>query len=241
MSNIAVIEDAAGYVFEHSVRKVPPSLAEFPYTLSNSDAYEVAKVVAAMRYSSDGKIVGYKIALNPPQRQVLLGVPALIGGFIFEHRVRTSSPGSPAQLSLDSYKLPGIELEVVVRVGKTLKGQVTLEVTSVHAGFEVIDNRYGPTIFTQAKQTTPTALIADGLPTALVHGSGSAQGKSADPLNNLLALVHELDKYGLAVEEGHYVMTGATTDPPVFPFPPTRGVKVAGTIEGVGHVEAVFE
>jgi 2-keto-4-pentenoate hydratase len=178
-------------------------------------------------------------------------------GFILASRVLES----PAEIRRSLALTCQVEPEIYVSIGKPLSGEVTIEqardaVERVGAAFEVNENRY-------VNRVTPLPVrIAAGLSNwGMVVGSGieppdwdirsttvsvscndsdplvikMPDGSFDDPFLSLTRLCKRLDRFGLGLREGDFVLTGAFSHHKV-----EANQSWAATFGGVGRVEAHF-
>src|SRR5579875_3305279 len=108
---------------------------------------------------------GFKIGATGSRMQAYLGLTEPAAGFMEQRHLY----GSGVQLRFDRFVNPGVECEVVVRLGRDLPaGPCTREraaeaVGEVMAGIEIVENRYG-----ELQAVGTPLLVAD----QMFHGAG---------------------------------------------------------------------
>ena len=210
-----------------------------------------------------GPIVGHKIGCTTRVMREFLRIPNPCAGGVFESQVRRT----PAILRHADYVRPGVECEMVVRLGADLamrhapfdREAVAAAVREVMAGMEIVDDRY----VDYKSLDTPT-LIADdffdsgcvlGKPVSgwreldlaalsgatWINGVEVGRGRGADvmghPFEALAWLANSLARRGRHLHAGEFVFTGSVVETKWV----ERGDRVVMTIEELGTVEAVFE
>jgi 2-oxo-3-hexenedioate decarboxylase/2-keto-4-pentenoate hydratase len=210
-----------------------------------------------------GRVTGHKIGCTTRVMQDFLRIPNPCAGGVFESQVYRS----PARVRHADFVRPGVECEMVVRLGSDLqvqrapfdRGKVMDAVSEVMAGMEIVDDRY----VDYSRLDTPT-LIADDffdagcvlgepvvdwraldLPslsgTTSINGVEVGRGRGADvmghPFQALAWLANSLARRGKSLRAGEFVFTGSVVE--------TKWVqpddRVVMTIDGLGTVEAEFE
>jgi 2-keto-4-pentenoate hydratase len=218
---------------EASCRPIEPLTATVP-TLSVSDAYAIQTRIIARRVEGGERIVGRKVGLTSAAMQAQLGVAEPDFGVLLESMALPSG----ARLAMDTLIAPRIEAEFAVRMGRDLSGpKVTVAqardaVAEVMLALEIIDSRIVDwriglvdTIADNASSArvvlgspvvaTPELLL--GLPHAQLEyaedgevvdgGPGSAV--LGDPIQAVVWLARRLSAFGIALNAGDVVITGA--------------------------------
>jgi 2-oxo-3-hexenedioate decarboxylase/2-keto-4-pentenoate hydratase len=255
---------AADWLLDRHTRR-PPFVGDMPAALRPADmaaAYRIQAELAERRtHQGLGPAVGWKVGGTTPGMQRLLRVTEPCAGRILESGVR--APGAVFEHA--AFCRPAVECEIAMmlaapldaRGGRLTRRQVAAAVASLHAAFEVVDDRYGD------YQAAGAALMAadDFFHTACVVGPGveagldpgtltgavhvgereAARGSAADvlghPWESLIWLADCLAAQGQVVEAGSLVMTGSMT----LPVWAARGDALSMTIDGLGSVTARFE
>src|SRR5262249_43961804 len=210
-----------------------------------------------------GQVVGHKIGCTTKVMQEFLHIPNPCAGGVFESQVHRT----PARVHHGDFARPGVECEMVVRLGSDLplqrapfdRWKVMDAVSEVMAGMEIVDDRY----VDYSRLDTPT-LIADDffdagcvlgeavgdwraldLPTlsgtTRINGVEVGRGRGADvmghPFEALAWLANSLAQRGKSLRAGEFVFTGSVVETKWV----QPGDRVVMTIDGLRTVEAVFE
>jgi 2-keto-4-pentenoate hydratase len=210
-----------------------------------------------------GRVAGHKIGCTTKVMQEFLHIPNPCAGGVFESQVHRT----PARVRHGDFVRPGVECEIVVRLGSDLQPQrapfdrrsVAAAVGAIMAGMEIVDDRY----VDYSRLDTPT-LIADDffdagcvlgdpvgdwcaldLPTlsgaTRINGVEVGRGRGADvmghPFEALAWLANSSARRGKNLRAGEFVFTGSVVETK-WVHP---GDRVVMTIDGLGAVEAVFE
>jgi 2-keto-4-pentenoate hydratase len=210
-----------------------------------------------------GRVAGHKIGCTTRVMQEFLRIPNPCAGGVFESQVHRT----PARVRHADFVRPGVECEIVVRIGSDLTLQrtpfdrrsVVDAVGEIMAGMEIVDDRY----VDYSSLDTPT-LIADdffdagcvlGDPAAdwraldlpslsgatRINGVEAGRGRGADvmghPFEALAWLANSLARRGRSLRAGEFVFTGSVVETKWV----QPGDRVVMTIDGLGAVEAVFE
>jgi 2-keto-4-pentenoate hydratase len=210
-----------------------------------------------------GPVTGHKIGCTTRVMQEFLRIPNPCAGGVFESQVHRT----PATLRHADYVRPGVECEMVVRLGADLpmrqapfdREAVAAAIGEVMAGMEIVDDRY----VDYRSLDTPT-LIADdffdagcvlGEPVTgwrsldlaslsgltWINGVEVGRGRGADvmghPFEALAWLANSLARRGRSLWAGEFVFTGSVVETKWV----ARGDRVVMQIERLGTVEAVFE
>ncbi len=202
---------------------VPAPTSTMP-SLTTEDAYAVQEMIIAERLARGRRRGGWKLGLtssDPPATPI---VGTLLDDMVVE---------SGAELSLGSMVAPMVEAEIVVHIGEKIDHPVSTEELSngphrIGPGIEVIDYRAvdstGPIDWIADNSTVAYAVVADPVDvtdtdpaaiTASLYGDGLflAEGSGKKVMGNPLAAVSWLSAHlasrGLALEEGHVILTGS--------------------------------
>jgi len=191
------------------------------------DAYDVQDAYVAMLL---GRAAGYKIGLTSQKMQALCGIDEPIAGVVFNDRVRQSG----ATIGAGAYGRLGLESELCVVLDRDLDGDcsradVESSLRSIHAAFEVIDDRGadyahldGPSLVADNSWNEGVVIGGAAAPardlTALrgtlsidgaVADSGSTGDAMGHPLDVVVWLARRLARRGERVRAGQLVMTGS--------------------------------
>ena len=217
------------------------------------DALEVQLALLGHKLADGEQVAGWKVGLTSSRARKMLGADERP----FGHILRSGSHDSGAEISIDAMTEPHIEPELCFVFSRPVDDTSQLEtaVGSIHAGFELNENRPG-----SAKGDFPLA-VADNLShCGIVVGEGTDprsldlnavavqlrcdgevryEGISSDVLDDhwssLARLVEELGRHSRRIEAGHRVITGAYCRLPV-----TTRERWEAVYEGIGTVEVSF-
>lgn len=201
--------------------------------MSIPDAYGVQEELARRLVAAGHKVAGYKVGYASKASQEAWGIAAPTYGRLFDFQKLEDGATIPAS----EFHFFHIEVEVAFvmgrRVDKTVNRIEELKpcVKSVHAGYDIPDNRFDP-----AKgKANITDIIADGVGAhrwmlgppvnpadvdvdkvvgtveweGQVVYKGAATNVLGSPWNSLLWLANHLVSRGYALEPGDVVLTGA--------------------------------
>jgi 2-keto-4-pentenoate hydratase len=223
-------EDIAHDLLAQHAQKIPfKSLKDRLPTLD--DAYDVQKAyVTELLAQAGGPVAGYKIGLPTKKLQAMSGIDEPIAGMVLGKRVFKSG----AVLSVGAYGHLGLDSELCIVVDQELmpdcnRTDVEWRLRSIHAAFEVIDDRGA-----DYAQLDAASLVADnGWNAGVVLGPpGKASvdlhnlnaklttnenqfdiGATGDalghPLDLVVWLVRHLARRGERLKAGQMVMTGS--------------------------------
>ena len=242
---------------ESSRISIPPLTQQDP-TLSIDDAYEIqlenVKCVVA-----EGQVIsGKKIGLTSPGIQKQLGVNEPDYGHLF-----ASMHCPSGEVATEELMQPKIEGEIAFILKETLEGgKVTAE--DVHkatdyvvAAFEIVDSRVADwkiklpdTVADNASSgryilgNTRLALGEVDLPAVTMKlykngelaGEGTGAAVVGDPCNAVAWLANRLWDYGVSLEKGEIILSGAFSAAPAA----AKGDKFVAEFSSFGKVEASF-
>ncbi len=152
---------------------LPPGIAPATQAEGAAVQHELARLVGADPPS------GFKIGATGGRMQAYLGVGAPIAGFMRAADVYRAH----AELRFADFIRPGVECEVVVRLGSDLPpgpcthGQALAAIGDFVAGIEIVENRYGDV----RELGTPT-LVADQMyhAAAVIGEQGGVDWRALD-------------------------------------------------------------
>jgi len=226
--------------------------------LSLAEALEVQLGLLARKEREGERLAGWKIGLTSNRARTALGVDARPFGHLLASRVFASGASVPAA----RIARPSIEPEMCFTVGARLSGagigrdEIAAGIARVSAGFELNERRTG------SARPDFGAFVTDCLTQwGIVHGGGASladagdlglvrctllrdgekvyEGVSRDELDDhlesLRRLVVELAAFGLALEPGQKVITGAFAR-----FDAAAGQRWRAVYHGIGEVEVTF-
>lgn len=231
---------------------VPAPTSAAP-ALTVDDAYAVQEMVIAERLARGRSRAGWKLGLtsaDPPTTPI-------VGTLLDDMVVATGT-----ELALASLVGPQVEAEIVVHIGETIDRQVSTEELAsgphrIGPGIEVIDYRTvdstGPIDWIADNSTVAYAVVADPVdvretdPVAIsasLYGDGVflAEGDGKKVMGNPLAAVSWLSGHlvsrGLALEEGHIILTGSISGH--HPVAGGKSSEFTADFGGLGKVAVVF-
>ncbi len=243
----------------------PPFVGDMPAALRPADlaaGYRIQAAAAERRQATHGPAIGWKVGSTTSAMQRLLQVADPCAGRIHERGVR--APGAAFEHA--AFCRPAVECEIAVMLGHALDARdgpvgragVAAAVASLHAAFEIVDDRYGDYHVAGAALMTaddffhsacvvgppvaPAAIDPGRLAGVVrVAGREAARGVAADvlghPYESVAWLAGCLAAQGLMLPAGSLIMTGSMT----LPVWIATGDRVALAIDGLGEVTARFE
>lgn len=218
-------------------------------------AYRVQDELLARKARAGETVVGVKLGLTSRAKQQRMGIDEPLTGWLTD----AMALGAGEPLAVDRFIHPRVEPEIVLTMGARLRGPgVTAEramaaVKSVHAGFEVIDSRFGAFSFALPDVVADNAsscrfLVSDASlpPDALDLAQESCRlgvdGSTVDTATGAAVLGHParavafaanaLAQRGLAIEPGWLVLTGGLTDA----VPLRAGATVTADFASLGRL-----
>ena len=245
-------ERVAGWLAEARAGRRP--LRPLPPGLAPSTPAEGAAAQAALARRLDASPpAGFKIGATAKRMQAYLGLSGPVAGFMPAGGVHRSG----ATLPYAQFVKPGVECEVMVRLGRDLPAaacspaQARGAVEALFAGIEIVENRYDadvaaigvPTLM--ADQVYHGACIAGDPPArwtsldvptlagrmtvdGILRGEGVAADLLGDPFNCLAWLAGSAEAAAFGgLRAGQMVMLGSVT-PPIW-------------LDGPAHVMIAFD
>lgn len=228
--------------------------------LGPADAYAIQQEFAAMMLRDGGSIVGYKLGLTSRPMQQLLGVDQPDYGPVLSSMVFDDG----ATLATTTLIQPKAEAEIALVLERPLRGpgvtdsDAAVAIAGARAAIEVIDSRIGDwkiklvdTIADLASSGAivlgPDVVPIDGWDPRLVgmviakngevQGTGAGAATMGNPVSAVAWLANTLAQFGVTLEPGHFVMTGALHAA----FPVASGDTVHAEFDRLGSVIARFE
>ncbi|MGE0718435.1 MAG: 2-keto-4-pentenoate hydratase [Alphaproteobacteria bacterium] len=231
---------------------------------STADGYRVQFALHdEMLRRGRGRRVGWKIGATTRLMQEWVAVDRPCGGGVLADAVRLGEGTFPAA----GYVKPMVETEIVATLGADLPGRdrphdrdsVADAVATLHAGIELVDDRYADFRTLGA----PTLIGDDFFQAGVVIGPGLANWRSIDPaeltgrvtigdriagegmgsavmdhpLNALAWLADTLAAHGTMLRAGEFVFLGSV----VAPQPVAAGDTAVVAFHGLGAAKARFE
>lgn len=236
-------------------RHLPP---EWAGKLSLAEAYAVQLAIMRKIVAEGDAQAGWKVGLTSAAMRAQQGVVEPCFGFL----LRSGHLRSGVRLEFDELIAPGIENELCLTIGETLRGptvsfdQARRAIAFVEPGLEIAEVRgdFGADIplsmadnAQQKAFVTGAAIphdsrnpIAQSEVTVCFNGEQRAVASGAEvmgsPIHSVVWLANKLGEYGLALEAGMRVMSGSFTKQ----FAVARGDTVVSTFQPFGSVQASF-
>jgi 2-oxo-3-hexenedioate decarboxylase len=222
--------------------------------LSVNNGYTIQAAGLALRRSQGERLVGFKMGLTSEAKRQQMNLHSPVYGVLTD--AMRVPDGGVVDVATGIH--PRIEPEVCFRVGRTLKGQVTLEeaaaaCTGVAPAVELIDSRYhGFKYFSLPDVIADNSssflfVVGDFVPlkgldldrlsmSVFVNGeqraSAISSAISGHPLRSVVQLCGLLAEQGQELPEGSVVMAGGATAAE----PLLAGQRVELRVEGLGRV-----
>ncbi|HWK22156.1 MAG TPA: 2-keto-4-pentenoate hydratase [Ureibacillus sp.] len=228
------IQLAAEQLLEAESSKQP--IAPFTSTVENitvDDAYNIQLYQIRKKVAAGAKIEGLKIGLTSKAMQEMLNVYTPDYGFILDTMMSDEQDG----ISIEPYIQPKVEFEIAFVFDKALKGpNVTVDdvinaTAYVVPAVEIIDSRIenwnikfedtvadngssaGAILGTKHTKLTEIEDITNIEMVVYKNGEQIDQATSAavlgNPLNAVVWLANEVSNYGISIEPGMFVLSGA--------------------------------
>lgn len=253
--NDSDLQEAADMLDAAARTKEPIPPLTFRFSVSAEDAYEIQRRNVGRRIAQGCTVVGHKVGLTAKAVQEMLGVDEPDYGHLLSDAVHNDG----AELPIDDFLQPKIELELAFVIGSDIAGPgVTLddviEATDyVVAALEIVDSRIADWKITLAdtvadnascgavvlgtEHRSPTDLDLTDLDAELWHNGtlgerSTTRAVLGDPALAVAWLVNKLAEFGESVRAGQLVMPGSCTRM----IDVTAGDHVVGRLAGLGSV-----
>ena len=218
--------------------------------LSIADAYRIQNLLVHKLKTNGESVAGYKVAFTSKPAQEAFQVTEPAYGRLFESMAIQNG----AEVMLDDFIVPFVEVEVAFIIGRRIDRAITnidevkQHVRSVHAAFDIPNNRFDPnqgrpTVvdivmdnagahrFVLGKPFDPAEVDVEKVVARLIVNGQEiskvpATAAMGSPWNVLKWLANSLIERGFALEAGDVVLTGALGKP----------YRVAGQIARVSFV-----
>jgi 2-oxo-3-hexenedioate decarboxylase len=241
-------------------REETPALTDELPDLAEADGYRIQRALIDLFRQRGARIVGKKTGLTSKAKQVAMGVPEAIYGYLLDlYLIRDPQPVRVAELIH-----PRLEPELAFIMGERLKGpgvttpQVLAATRAVVPALEVIDSRYLNFKFRLADVVADNCSASrvvlgqnevplDGIDLRLqgmvlekngvLADTGAGAAVLGHPASAVAWLANKLADTGEALEPGDLVMPGAPCEA-IFVAP---GDEVRVTFAHVGSVTARVE
>jgi 2-keto-4-pentenoate hydratase len=227
--------------------------------LTLEEGYRAQLSVLARRVAAGEKQAGWKIALSGVATRQAIGIDTPAFGYLLE----SGHYPAGASLSLDGIVNPAIESELCITMAERLKGPgVTREhvidaLGQVAPAFELVSLRGNLAAdlplgvadniaqwgFVTGEAITPypkeldlanirVAIMKNGQEEENVRGGDTLD----DQIDSITWLANALGEYGVALEAGHHILSGAF----VRPLPLSKGDAWETHFSSVGTIRATF-
>jgi 2-keto-4-pentenoate hydratase len=248
-------------LYEARRDRVPiPPISETDPAITTADAYAIQQELVALLAKDGGTVVGYKLGLTSKPMQELFGVDQPDYGPVLSTMVFDDG----ATLPTGSYIQPKAEAEIALTLERPLRGprvgveEAAAAIGGARAAIEVVDSRIRDwkitLVDTIADLASSAAIVlgsdlvpvrgwAPRLVGMIVERNGEARATAAgaaalgDPVAAVAWLANTLAPFGVTLEPGHFVMTGALHAA----FPVVAGDVVRAEFDRLGAVTARFE
>jgi 2-keto-4-pentenoate hydratase len=239
--------------------EIPALTDEFP-ELSAADGYRIQRALLELFRARGARIVGKKTGLTSRAKQVAMGVPEAIYGYVLDvHLLREGQPVRMAELIH-----PRVEPELAFIMGERVQGpgvttpQVLAATRAVVPALEVIDSRYRDFKFRLADviadncSASRVVLGATEVPltgldlrlqgmvlekNGVLADTGTGAAVLGHPASAVAWLANKLAEVGECLEPGDLVLPGSPVEA-LFVAP---GDEVRATFDRVGSVVARIE
>jgi 2-keto-4-pentenoate hydratase len=233
--------------------------ADWRGRLSLADAYLVNLAILRRRIARGDAQAGWKVGLTSDAMRAQWGIPEPCLGVL----LRSGHRASGARFAFDALIAPGIENELCLTMGDTLRGpgvtadDVRRAIATVEPALEIVEVRgdfSGDLALAMADNAQQKAFVT-GTATAFdpstaleratvavrfgdaVRDRASGAEVMGSPLNSVAWLANKLAEFGLALEAGSKVMSGSFTRQ----YAVARGDTVVAAFEPFGKVRASFD
>jgi 2-keto-4-pentenoate hydratase len=246
------------YAARRDRRPIPP-FSESEPGLTAADGYAVQQELVRLLMADGGSVVGYKLGLTSQPMQELLGVHEPDYGPVLSSMVLDDG----AVVDLSTLIQPKVEAEIALVLERPLHGpgvsavQAARAIGAAVAALELVDSRIEgwriKLVDTIADLASSAAAILAGrvVPVAgwdlrlcgmviTRNGETVATGAGAaalgSPVRAVAWLANTLAPFGVTLEPGHFVMTGALHAA----FPVSPGDVVRADFDRLGSVRVRF-
>lgn len=254
------LTEAAGALAAAEGSRVPiePLTRTYPH-IGVDDAYAIQRLNVHRRVASGHMLKGHKVGLTSEAMQRRFGIAEPDYGHLLDHMFAFEG----MELERSAFISPQVECELAFVLARRIEGpgvivaDVARSVDFALPALEIIDSRIRDWDIriqdTIADNGSSGAVILGGRPVSLaafdprkvgatvvlgaaVREQGTMAAVWGNPLTVVAWLANKLASFGLALEEGHVIMTGSATAA----IPVDSGDIVRATIEGFGEMEVRF-
>ncbi|WP_059170276.1 2-keto-4-pentenoate hydratase [Bacillus sp. FJAT-27445] len=229
------LTDIANEIYRHQKSAVEMDRISSRYPgITIEDAYKIQEIIMDKELQDGGHFAGWKMGLTSVAKQQSVGVNQTIFGRLLE-----SMRMSKEELSLEDLIHPRVEPEFALIINKKLEGNNITEQDVYQAtegiilAVEVTDSRYkdfsfnlidvvadnasSAKFFTLEQMYHPNQFQWENIKVQMkLNGKVVQEGKGSDvmghPVRSVVELVKMLHSYGLSIEPGMIVLTGALTE-----------------------------
>ena len=231
-----------------------------PFTLAHpeadlSDAYDIQRRFIALLEADGYSVSGKKLGYTDPKMRSRMGLSEPSYGCLLRQRRYSSG----ASISPDDFIQPGLEAEVLFRIGRTIsspeRGKIIESIDFAAPAFEIVDmriEREGKTqrdsvgdlgsfgAYVVGESVKAISDLAHLSVTVYEDGAAIASGTGervcGDPINALMWLAELLAAEGRPLEAGQEVMSGS-----FIPLTPLhRGSEYTADFGALGRVSMRF-
>lgn len=246
-------------LFQARQTRIPiPPLTETNPGITVADAYEIQGHLVELLKGDDGRLVGYKLGLTSKGMQDMLGIDEPDYGPVVSNMVWEDG----VTVDLGQFIQPKVEGEIALMIDKPIKGpgvtaaQVADSLSGAIAAIEMVDSRIEdwriklPDTVADLASSAAAVLSSRVIPidfdlrlTGMVitrNGETVATGAGAaalgDPVAAVAWLANTLAPYGVVLEPGQFIMTGALHAA----FEPAPGDHIRAEFDRLGTVSMSF-
>lgn len=246
------------YTARQDRRPIAP-LSESVPGLSVDDAYEIQGALVNRMLQDGGSIIGYKLGLTSKPMQEMLGVDEPDYGPVLSSITMEDGYG----FDLSSFIEPRIEAEIALVLKKPLSGpgvttvDVARAVDGAVASLEIVDSRIEDwrikLVDTIADLASCANVVLGSRIVAIddfdvryvgmvlrrnghLEGTGAGAAALGGPLEAVAWLANTLGPYGVTLQEGHVILTGALSKA----IPVAPGDRIRADFDRLGSVACQF-
>jgi len=233
---------------------VPP-LTDANPDMTVADAYAVQSALGDLLLADGDRIVGYKLGLTSTPMQQLFGVNEPDYAPVFASGVVDDG----AALGMDRFIQPKAEAEIALMLERPLTGpgvtalEASRAIAGATAAIEIVDSRIEdwsiklPDTIADLASSGAVVLSSRLVPlddvdarligmvvtrNGALMGTGAGAAALGNPIHAVAWLANTLAPYGVTLEAGRFVMTGALHAA----FPASRGDLVRAEFDRLGTV-----
>jgi 2-keto-4-pentenoate hydratase len=252
--------DWAAALFEAKNARVPiDPLTEVDPTLTVDDAYAIQQHYVGLLAGVDGRVVGYKLGLTSKPMQEMMGVDQPDYGPVLSNMVYSDG----ARVDLSDYIQPRLEAEICLYLAKPLRGpgvstqDAEASIAGAVAAIEMVDSRIKDwriklvDTISDLASSAATIMSSRVVPidgwdprlcgmvvqkNGVTVDTGAGAAALGSPVAAVAWLANTVAPYGVTLEPGWFVMTGALHRA----FPVEAGDVVHADFDRLGPVTVTF-